>query len=208
VSITIFPDRVAGNTGALRICSTGGLTKGWLLEKGSIAFYALSGDVSWERVVNRLHKPVAGLNHPASAVRAARSRGYAQAFSCNPLLDGLKQDLQAVATELWELILNEPPWCANDTSPARGPGPHRSAPHPRWSGGGATWARRGDRGAVPGETGDARDARSFEGFADDQFVALHAVEFLEDFSADIAIPSFTCIWYTCSDKARRWSEVS
>ncbi len=58
-------------------------------------------------MVNWLHGPIAGLNCPASAARADRSRGYAQVFSCHPFREQLTQDLEDMAPALGPFIQPE-----------------------------------------------------------------------------------------------------
>jgi hypothetical protein len=50
--------------------------------------------------------------------------------------------------------------------PASARGPRRSAPHPRWCGGGAERAGRDPRRPVPGKASDAMDAGGVEGFGE------------------------------------------
>jgi hypothetical protein len=45
-------------------------------------------------------------------------------------------------------------------------GPHRSAPHPRWYGRGATRAGGDDGGAATGKAGDTGDVRGLEGLGE------------------------------------------
>jgi hypothetical protein len=164
VSITIVPECVAGNMGTFGLRPTGGLTKRCLLRKDAITFDGLTRDVSPERVLHCVHEPVGGLNPPASAARAERSRGYVPRFSSNPLLEWLAQRFQDVAAALRPFIqeahpLVRPRPVARPRPLAAPDSPHRGDRVRR----GATRPRGDQGGAGAGAAGDAREARRLAG---------------------------------------------
>jgi hypothetical protein len=104
------------------------------------------------------------ISRPAKSVRKLNSMSRGRLDLCDPLLEGLPQDLQDIAAGLRQFIQQEASMVRQRHVARHRDLPPTDQPRIRDRMGGAKWARHAEGSAITSEAGNTVDANGLEGF--------------------------------------------